>query len=277
VKKGLFLHIGLFILTFLTTLAAGAYQQGADLLDEPERLVEGLPFAATLMAILLVHELGHFFASRAHRVSASLPYFIPAPTLLGTLGAFIRMDSPICSRKALIDIGASGPIAGFIASVVAAVAGLSMSTVIPGSPGEGAIVLGDSLIFTLLSSLIIGPSPDDAVLLMHPVAFAGWIGFFVTALNLIPVGQLDGGHIAYAFAGDRQRIASMGFIAALIVMGVFFWEGWLLWAVILIVLKIKHPSVESWEIPLDGTRLAVGILSLIIFILTFSPAPMTVN
>jgi membrane-associated protease RseP (regulator of RpoE activity) len=269
------LHLVLFTLTFITTLAAGAFQQGIDIFDEPARIIEGLPFAGTLMFILLVHELAHFLASKIHNVKASLPYFIPAPTLLGTLGAFIKMESPIYSRKALIDIGASGPVAGFVVSIAACILGLDMSSVIPGSAGEGSLVLGDSLLFSFLSAMTIGDTPDNASLVLHPVAFAGWIGLFITSLNLIPVGQLDGGHIAYAFFGEKHKILSIILVAALAVMGIFFWEGWLVWAVFLIILRIKHPPVYHWETPLDRTRRIVGILSLAIFILTFAPVPFT--
>lgn len=272
-KKFPLLHLVLFIITFFTTLAAGALQQGINILKEPSRTIEGFPFAGTLMGILLIHELSHYLTSKRHHISATLPYFIPAPTLLGTFGAFIKMRSPIVTRKALIDIGASGPIAGFILSVIACVAGLSMSKVgsLPGA--EGVLTLGDSLLFSFLSNMILGMPPANADILLHPVAFAGWIGLFVTSLNLIPVGQLDGGHIAYALLGDRHKTLSIVLIAALGVMGIFFWEGWAFWAVLMIILKIKHPPVLYWERPLDMKRRVIGLIALIIFIITFVPSP----
>ncbi|MEW5745699.1 MAG: site-2 protease family protein [Nitrospirota bacterium] len=278
-KKLPWLHLVLFALTFLTTLAAGALQQGINIISEPGRLVEGLPFAGTLMSILLCHELSHYIASKRHHTRATLPYFIPAPSIIGTFGAFIKMKSPIITRKALIDIGASGPIAGFVVSVAACIAGLSMSNVVPVAGAEGALTLGDSLLFSFLAELVLGAAPAHHDILLHPVAFAGWIGLFVTSLNLIPIGQLDGGHIAYAILGDRHRYLSIVLVALLAVLGISAllgasgWEGWLVWAVLMLVLGIKHPPVLYWEAPLDPKRQAIGFLSLIIFIITFIPSP----
>jgi membrane-associated protease RseP (regulator of RpoE activity) len=271
------LHLTLFILSLITTLGAGAYQLDINLIDEPLRIMEGLPFAGTLMGILLVHEMAHYFVSKKNSVSASLPYFIPAPTFIGTMGAFIKMKSPIVTRKALIDIGASGPIAGFIVSIVACIVGLEMSFIAPATHAEDSIIRGDSLLFYALSTLILGVVPANSEIVLHPIAFAGWIGLFVTSLNLIPVGQLDGGHIAYAFMGERHKALSALLVAAIFAMGIFFWEGWILWAVILIILKIKHPPVYYWERPLDTMRLMAGIISLIIFIITFIPAPFSLS
>ena len=269
-------HIGLFIVTFITMLGAGAFQQGIDLLEEPFRITEGFPFAGTLMCILLIHEFSHYIASRKHRVRATLPYFIPAPTFLGTFGAFIRME-PIDTRKALIDIGASGPIAGFIVSVIACLIGLNMSVVVPVTKSVGTLVIGDSLLFSFLSFVTLGITPENADVLLHPIAFAGWIGLFVTSLNLIPVGQLDGGHVAYAFLGEKHRILSIVLVGVLGIIGVFFWEGWAFWAVLLIILKIKHPPVLYWEQPLDRQRRLTGLIALIIFIATFVPSPFTIT
>jgi membrane-associated protease RseP (regulator of RpoE activity) len=268
------LHIVLFILTFLSMLVAGALlQKGVDIFSEPWRVVEGLPFALTLMVILLSHELSHYFMSRKHHTKATLPYFIPAPSLIGTFGAFIKMKSPIATRKALIDIGASGPIAGFVLSVAAAVVGLSYSSVVPTAETRGGLSLGDSILFSLLSRLVVGTPPASYDILLHPVAFAGWIGLFVTSLNLIPIGQLDGGHIAYAFLGERHRILSIALVMVLLILGIFFWEIWALWGALMIVLGLKHPPVVYWEVPLDRKRRFTGVLALIIFILTFMPSP----
>ncbi len=268
-----YVHLVLFVLTFLTTLVAGALQQGADILKDPSRVVEGLPFAATLMTILLVHEFSHYIASRRHRTEATLPYFIPAPSIIGTFGAFIKMKSPIETRRALIDIGASGPIAGFIVSVVACLAGLSMSQVVSMTKTEGTLGLGESLLFSFLSWLVFGSLPDQSDILLHPVAFAGWIGLFVTTLNLIPVGQLDGGHIAFALLGNRHRQISILLIVLLALFGIVYWEGWALWALLMLVLGINHPPVLYWESPLDDKRRAVGLLALLIFVITFIPLP----
>lgn len=174
---------------------------GINLFKEPMRLWEGYPFSISIMTILLGHEMGHYFASKAHRTKATLPYFIPAPSIIGTFGAFIKMKSPILTRKALIDIGATGPIVGFILSLIACIIGLKMSKIIPLTYGEDVFMLGDSILFSLLVKFTLGNIPAGQDVLLHSVAFAGWIGLFVTSMNLLPVGQLDGGHIAYALFG----------------------------------------------------------------------------
>lgn len=272
-KKIPYLHIVLFVATFLTTLTAGALQKGINIFNEPGRIIEGLPFAGTLMTILLCHELSHYIASKKHHTKATLPYFIPAPSIIGTFGAFIKMKSPIVTRKALIDIGASGPIAGFIVSVAASIIGLGMSEVVSLPQADGALSLGDSILFSFLSQIVMGVAPDNHDILLHPVAFAGWIGLFVTSLNLIPIGQLDGGHIAFALLGERHKYMSIVLVVILAVMGIFYWEGWALWAVLMLILGIKHPPVIYWDVPIDWKRRFVGFLSLIIFIVTFIPSP----
>jgi len=272
-KKIPFLHIVLFILTMLSTLFVGAMQTGADILKEPGKIYYGLPFALTLMIILLTHELSHYFASKKHGVNATLPYFIPAPTIIGTFGAFIKMKSPIVTRKALIDIGASGPIAGFIVSVIAVMIGLHLSKIVPVSQTKGALTLGDSFLFSFLAQAVMGVTPADSDILLNPVAFAGWIGLFVTSINLIPVGQLDGGHIAFALLGEKQTRLSFILVLVMTVLGVLLWEGWIIWAVLLLVLGLRHPPVISWEVPLDKRRKVIGWLAFVIFILTFIPVP----
>jgi membrane-associated protease RseP (regulator of RpoE activity) len=272
-KKFPLLHLVLFILTILSTLIVGAMQTGTDLLKDPGKIYRGFPFSLTLMLILLSHELSHYFTSRWHGVKATLPYFIPAPTIIGTFGAFIRMKSPIVTRRALIDIGASGPVAGFIISLIAAVVGLYLSDIVPVSRTDGALNLGDSMLFSFLSRIILGATPPGSDILLNPVAFAGWIGLFVTSINLIPVGQLDGGHIAYALVGEKHIHLSMSLILMMILLGLFSWEGWFVWAALLLVLGLRHPPVLYWEVPLDRRRRGIGWLSLVIFILTFVPVP----
>jgi membrane-associated protease RseP (regulator of RpoE activity) len=277
-KKFPHLQLLLFLLTFLSTVAAGAFQRGIDLTREPGRLWEGLPFSITLMLILLSHELSHFFASRAHRTEATLPYFIPAPSIIGTFGAFIKIKSPIVTRKALVDIGASGPIVGFVFSVAASVAGLAMSEVIEAPGGEGVLSLGDSLLFSFLARLILGTPPEGYEILLHPVAFAGWIGLFVTTLNLIPIGQLDGGHIVFAlFGSERHRKISIVLVAMLASMGLIYWAGWAVWAVLMLVLGLRHPPVLYREPVLDPRRKTVGWLALVIFVITFIPIPFAIS
>jgi len=270
------LHILLFCLTVLSTLVVGALQTGADILKEPSHISRGVPFALSLMAILLTHELSHYFASKRHGVTATLPYFIPAPTIIGTFGAFIKMKSPIVTRSALIDIGASGPIAGFIVSVAAATIGLGMSEIVPSAEAKGVLKLGDSLMFSFLSKAVFGPVPADSDVLLNPIAFAGWIGLFVTSINLIPVGQLDGGHIAYAFLGEKHARLSFFLVIGMSVLGVFLWEGWLVWALLLSVLGFRHPPVLYWEPVIGKMRKTVGAVSFFILVLTFIPVPFAI-
>jgi membrane-associated protease RseP (regulator of RpoE activity) len=275
-KRLPYLHIVLFVLTFLSTLTVGAVQAGVDPLKEPVKIYRGLPFAGTLMIILLCHEFSHYLSSRKHHVVATLPYFIPAPTLFGTFGAFIKMKTPITTKNALMDIGASGPIAGFVASVIATVIGLYLSKIVPVGKEGVMLTLGDSLLFSGLSKLILGTVPNHFDVLLHPIAFAGWIGFFVTSINLIPVGQLDGGHIAYALLGERHANVSKVLILIMILLGVFLWEGWAVWAVLLILLGFRHPPIVYSGFPLDPKRKVIGWIAVTIFIMTFMPVPITV-
>jgi membrane-associated protease RseP (regulator of RpoE activity) len=262
----------LFIATIFTTLLAGALQQGIDVFQHPADLVRGIPFSFTLMAILLTHEMGHYLTSRYHGVGATLPYFIPSPTLIGTFGAFIRMTSPIVNKRALLDIGASGPIAGFIVAIFAVAIGLHYSTIIE-TPTMESMKLGTPLIFSLISQIVIGPVPDHYDVILHPIAFAGWIGLFVTALNLIPIGQLDGGHVVYAVLGPRHRMISLGMIPILFLLGIYGWPGWIIWAILPLIFGINHPPVMDSDSPLDRNRQIIGWISLAIFVLTFTPTP----
>jgi len=271
-RPRLFLPLVLFLATVITTLMAGALQQGADIFHNPRELTRGLPFSFTLLAILSTHELGHFFASRRHGVEATLPYFIPAPTFLGTFGAFIKMRSPIKNKQALLDIGAAGPLSGFAVSVIATLWGLSLSQVIP-TPPEGGLSLGSPIIFHILSYITIGQVPEGQDVLLHPVAFAGWLGFFITSLNLLPIGQLDGGHMVYAILGKRHRVVSLTMIPILIVLGIFTWPGWLIWAVLSTFLGIGHPPIIDAYTPLDRRRRWIGWFTLVVFVITFIPNP----
>ena len=284
-RRSPWVNVFLFMLTFASTLAVGALQQGADIISEPRRIVEGLPFSLTLLGILLVHEFGHYSMSRRHGVAASLPYFIPFPSLFGTLGAVIVMRSPITTKNALVDIGASGPLAGFVVSVAAAVIGLGLSEVKDVAPSGEIIVLGDSMLFQFLSWVVVGPIPSVYGLYLHPVAFAGWIGLFVTSINLFPVGQLDGGHITYALMGKWHRWLSWIMIGGFLTVGVLpsilaghlEFNNWLVWGVLLLILGPKHPPILFPDVPLDRTRKAVGIIALLIFILTFTPVPVDIR
>ncbi len=271
-------NIVLFLVTFFCVLAAGAIEAGVDILSDPAGLIKGLPYALSLMAILLTHEMGHYFMSLRHKVEATLPFFIPVPPIssvlnIGTLGAIIRMRSPINTRTALIDIGASGPIVGFVVAFAFTVAGLFMSEPVAMDASNGEVLLGPSLLFLFLMKLIAGPLPEGMGLELHPLAFSGWLGFFITSLNLIPVGQLDGGHILYAMIGERHHIIGKVLVALLVLMGLYFWPGWIIWAVLMLIIGLRHPPVLFHEPRLDRQRRMVGVISLVIFVLTFTPAP----
>ena len=266
-------HVLLFIATFFTTLMAGALLNGVIPWEEPGRIYLGLPFSLTLLLILMTHELSHYYMSRKHHVPATLPYFIPAPSIIGTFGAIIKMKPPIPDRRSLIDIGASGPIGGFIVAVIACVVGLSWSEVMLSGELEHGIAFGSSILFSLISKIVINADPEKFDILLHPVAFAGWIGLLVTSLNLLPIGQLDGGHIIYALFGERHATIARVTIPVLLIMGIIFWPGWIVWAVLMIIMGYRHPPVVYPHIQLDKGRIYIGWISFVIFILTFTPAP----
>jgi membrane-associated protease RseP (regulator of RpoE activity) len=287
-------HCLLFLLTGLTTLAVGAhiamnYQRNyppfdwdfsraffTDFLHNPSLLKLGIPFSATLLSILLAHELGHYFTCRYYGIRATYPYFIPAPTLIGTLGAFIRIKTPITTRRALFDVGISGPLAGSIIAIPAlAVAILNSKAVAPVSLPE-TISLGNSLVVILVSK-ILRSGVNPASLLLHPVGCAAWVGLFATALNLLPIGQLDGGHILYAVLGERHRTISRGLLLALVPLGIFCWAGWMVWAAMLLVLGLRHPAVMTSSQPLGKTREALALVATLIFLLTFVPTPFIIR
>ena len=224
----------------------------------------------------MTHELSHYFTSRRHNVSASLPYFIPAPSIIGTFGAIIKMKPPIPDRRSLIDIGASGPIGGFIIAVIATIIGLNWSEIKPSGEIQEGIVFGSSILFSLISKIVLNVDPETVDVILHPVAFAGWIGLLVTSLNLLPIGQLDGGHIIYALFGEKHGIIAKITIPILIVMGIVFWRGWIIWAVLMIIIGYRHPPVVYPDIQLDKKRIYIGWASLVIFILTFTPMPIQV-
>ncbi len=242
---------------------------------DPVQLVRGLPFSLTLLAILLAHEFGHYLACVYYRVNASLPYFITAPTLIGTLGAFIRIRGPIFSRRALFDIGVAGPIAGYVFLLPALGIGLAYSKIIADVPREGTVLFGTPALLWLFEKLIY-PGVDTASIYLHPVARAAWIGIFATALNLLPIGQLDGGHILYAFVGEKHRRLSRIFILSLIPMGLLYWWVWLFWALVLFFLGSRHPAVYD-ESSLGSLRTKLGVLALAIFLLSFMPSPIVSN
>lgn len=267
------IHVLLFLATLFTTTLAGSFQAGVNPLDDLRLLVRGLPFSATLMGILLVHEMGHFLMSRLHGVEATPPYFIPGPPfLIGTFGAFIRMRTPT-NRKALFDVGAAGPWAGFLVSIPAVFYGLSLSEVRALDTSTGGLVLGDSLVFRWLTRLALGVSPADVTILLHPIALAGWFGLFITFLNLLPVGQLDGGHVVYALIGRRHRWVARCSLLVIIGLAFLGWQGWVMWAVLVTVLGLDHPPTID-DTPLDPRRRVAGWLTIALFVVTFMPVPL---
>lgn len=291
---GLFRRIGvpliLFLLTLAFTLVIGVQYHiswhevdlGAGegfwvfLWRHPRAWLWGLSYSLPLLGILLVHEMGHFLACRRHGIGATLPHFLPAPTLIGTFGAFIKIRSPFPSKRALFDVGLAGPLAGFIAALPLIAAGIASSRVVARGALAGGLTLGEPLLFTLLARLIVGALPPGSELLVHPMAFAGWFGLLATAFNLFPIGQLDGGHILYAVAGRRKAYAAgVAAVIVLVALGVLFWQGWLLWALMATLIGLRHPPVFEAE-RLDRRRRLLAVAALAVFALSFTPAPLAV-
>ena len=288
-RRALVLALVLFLLTVLSTLAVGAqfslayaknqapdfesfFLAYVEILHRPKLLLVGIPFSFTLLGILLAHELGHFFACRYYGIAASYPYFLPAPTLIGTLGAFIRIRSPIVNRKALFDVGIAGPIVGFLFAAPALAIGITFSKIAPEAEANSAVIFGNPLLPRLLEAWL-RPDVASGDLLLHPVARAAWVGLFATALNLLPAGQLDGGHILYSFASGWHRRISLAVALLLLPLAYFCWAGWLPWAVLLLLIGFRHPPlVDRWE-PIDGRRRFWALIALLIFLLCFTPWP----
>ncbi len=282
------LHVLLFAATLFTTTVVGsgmAYdfrrnlpydlEHGVTWLSRlwanPLQLAEGLPFSLTLMAILLAHECGHYLACRHYGVDASPPYFLPAPTLLGTFGAFIRIRSAIYTRRVLFDVGVAGPLAGFVFLLPALAVGLAFSKIIPGVAQQSSIQFGTPALEWLMQQAIL-PGVASADIYPHPIARAAWIGMLATALNLLPIGQLDGGHIIYSLARDRHRLISKLVILSLVPLGIFCWWVWLLWAVVLFFLGRRHPVIYDSS-DLGPGRRKLGWLAMLILLLCFTPTP----
>jgi membrane-associated protease RseP (regulator of RpoE activity) len=288
----------LFLATFVTTTTLGAvFLLGSrtdvmtDILPvllpdtlrrvwgDPALLHSGLLFAGAALTILLAHEMGHYLACRHYRLPATLPYFLPFPAALGTLGAFIRIKAPLRSKRELFDVGVAGPIAGFVMLLPFLVYGVAHSEVASYQPAEPSpdgnpllFLPGRSLLFELVTRLFHGPLGPHMTLDLHPFALGAWVGLFATALNLLPLGQLDGGHILYAVLGRTQRRLAFVFLAAL-ALGGLYWPGWWLWCVILLILGFRHPPIWDEQTPLDRNRKLLALFALLIFALTFMPVP----
>lgn len=307
------IHIGLFIVTFITTTLAGVEWTTGQLPPyEFNLLAKGLPYSISILLIITFHEFGHYFAARYHRIKSSLPYYIPFPPIpyfinFGTMGAVIKTKSPIYSKKAMFDVGIAGPLSGFVVCLAILIYGFThvpsieyLLNIHPDyfSPDYGKeglqLVFGDTLLFSLMRLIFVDSNtffPPMSEIYHYPYLVAGWFGLLVTAMNMIPVGQLDGGHISYAMFGEKNhfKISSISVIALLVLgfgglLDSFLeinsgigWSGWLFWAFILyFIVKLKHPPVAD-ILPLDKTRMFLGYLAYFILILSFSPSPIMLN
>lgn len=286
----------LFSLTVISTLTVGSeftlsYAQNREpfsgskgllemmfaALFHPQVLAQGIPFSFTLLTILLAHELGHYFACKYYEIDVSYPYFIPAPTLFGTFGAFIRIRSPITTRRALFDVGFSGPLIGFLLAVPAIAWGIATSKIVPGVDLNAPIVFGNPPLVHVFISFF-HPHIRPEWVLLNPVARAAWVGLFVTGLNLLPVWQLDGGHILYGVANRIHRRISLAVALGLLLLGKYAWPGWYLWGGLLLVLALRfpHPPVyDQWR-PLDPSRRLLALAALLMFLLCFTPWPVVI-
>ena len=278
----------LFALTFFTTTTLGPEMLASTGLDlpwlsprtilkvwtNPELLRQGLAFSFSVLTILLAHELGHYIACRRYGIHCTLPYFLPVPLNFGTFGAFIKIKAPIYSKRQLFDVGIAGPIAGFIALIPFLLYGVAWSepAVAPREIGE-SLALGPSLAIDLAMRLFHGGMREGMVLHLHPFAMGAWLGLFATALNLLPLGQLDVGHILYSVLGRGQRGLALPLWLPLALLGLY-WPGWWLWCVVVLLIGIFHPPVYDESIPLDPKRRWLALLALAIFVLSFMPVPL---
>lgn len=298
--RSLVIAVVLFLLTLCTCLAAGtqfaaAYaQHEAASFDEflraftlffkdPLALLAGLPFAATLLTILLAHELGHFFACRRHHIHSSYPFFIPFPSLIGTFGAFILIRSPIRTTRALFDVGASGPLVGFVFAVPALIYGVMHSSIVPAlahpDPAHADVIFGTPLLLRALNALL-HPGVNPNFLLLPPIGRAAWVGLFATSLNLLPAGQLDGGHILRSVSPRAHKISSWLLPFLLVALGYYVsagtssrWSIWYVWAVLLFAIRFLRTAPVYAPSPLDPPRRFAALVTLAVFILCFMPAP----
>jgi membrane-associated protease RseP (regulator of RpoE activity) len=267
----------LFLATILTTLYVGAVNEGFDPVQNPGTLKFGIPFASALLLILGTHELSHYIVAQRHGFNVSLPYFIPVPMGLGTFGAFIRMESVAKDRKGFFDVGLAGPLAGLAITIPILILGLSLSEVRPIIHEPGYFQEGNSLLYLTLKYIVHGqilPSSEVDVFL-HPVAFAGWIGLMITGVNLLPAGQLDGGHVAYALLGGAYKWVAQLILLLLMGLGVFLWQGWLLWALFILLSGPRHPRPLNDITGVDGKRKVIGGLAFILLLTIFTPVPLS--
>jgi membrane-associated protease RseP (regulator of RpoE activity) len=258
------IHAALFVLTVASTFLVGL----------GDGIAGAFWYSGGIMTILLAHEMGHYLMARKYGIPATLPFFIPMPfSPFGTMGAVIKMSGTIPDRRALMDVGAAGPLAGMVFIVPSIVVGLMKSKIVPlAGIADHSLSLGDSLLFTLLARISVGPVPEGHDILLHPLAFAGWVGLLVTALNLLPIGQLDGGHISYSLFRGKSKVVSRIFYWILIGVCLFLYAGWALLVVILTVIR-RHPPTWDDSLPLGRRRIVTGWMALAVFLLAFTPVP----
>jgi membrane-associated protease RseP (regulator of RpoE activity) len=236
--------------------------------------VGGLAYSISIMSILLAHEMGHYLMTRRYGIPATLPYFLPFPlSPFGTFGAVIKMKGVIINKRALFDIGIAGPLAGFAVAVPFIAIGIKLSTVQAVDGAMPFMQLGDPLLFRILQRLIIGEIPAGYDLVLHPFGYAGWVGLFVTALNLLPVGQLDGGHVVYAVFGRKSKWVFAAVIVSLGILALLYNPSWLTLVILLLVFGMRHPEPLDVETQLDRPRLFLAVIVLMVFVLSFTPAP----
>ena len=276
------INVVLLLATILTTTMVGAQYSlssraifsgtlNLDLLRQPARLLAGLPFSLSVLGILGTHELGHYFLARRHRIAVTLPYFIPFPIGLGTMGAFIKLKEPIDSRRSLFDVGIAGPLAGLMVAIPIYIVGLSLSQV-----RVTTGLYGSSLFEDLVARLVLGVDSPSHLVAMHPLALAGWVGFLMTSINLLPIGQLDGGHIVYALIGPyATQVARVTYVAMLLCALVY--PGWLVWVILIFFVGLRHPPPLNDVTPLDTKRRVLGIATMLFAALIFIPSPFNVG
>ncbi|HEX9654298.1 MAG TPA: site-2 protease family protein [bacterium] len=263
------LNIILFVVTCATTFVTGWFHNGS--------WQAGVWYSTAIISILLAHEMGHYLMCRKYGIRATLPFFIPFIPFInpfGTMGAVIRMESAIPSRKALFDVAVAGPLAGLAVTIPCIYYGIQFSEIVElaQSASPGTIYLGESFLYQQISKMAIGSLPENKDVLLHPLAFAGWAGLFVTALNLLPIGQLDGGHVVYAMIGKQHKFVAMIALAAFAVVCALMYRGWVLLLLLILWFGYRHPPTMD-ESPIDGTRIMIGIATLVIFFLSFTPEP----
>ncbi|MEO0092242.1 MAG: site-2 protease family protein [candidate division WOR-3 bacterium] len=272
-----FINLILFIATVFTTLLIGAINRGGNPFSQFKDFALGIPFSFSLLVILGGHELGHYFISRHYGVSVTLPYFLPIPhPLVGTMGAFIRIKSMLPNRRALLRIGVAGPIVGFLISLPITIVGIAHSQISQIIETDHQIRLGVPLLFKFLTFIFHRNIPEGFDLVLSPMAFAGWLGLFVTALNLIPAGQLDGGHIAYALLGKHRKIVTVLLIPLMAGLGVL-WPGWFFWIFLILIIGLRHPQTQDDITPLRTSDKVLVIFALLIMVCSFTPNPFPIK